>query len=444
MKMQKRRMEFFSFYDHTGMERHLEQMAEKGWILEKIGNLGWVYRRESPQKVHVKVSYDPKGSQFDPEMEEKGEEKAELCHHTGWKLMAHLAQFQVFYNWEDDPVPMETDPEMEVNSIHRTAKRTYLPVICVWFGIAAVYLYLFGIGIANDLMSTLSDTTALFRGFLGLLLLILVGTELVGYLRWYTKAKKLAQQGEFWKTKSKGVIQRTVCWMIVVTLVLWLTDMLVRDNPAMRLAAVTSIVLILYASVAIPQLIRVMRRKKVSKQINETVTACLVFLVPLLVVGGMIAMIVGADWHNQDRGSGMAQYLQEPPLNIEQLLAVDGQQYTQQVWAKESPLLGTFKMMETEEWELLENEDAPELTYTLVQLHIPSLYRWCCNSYLEGEYRETDPEPWLADAAYQYMDGDHPLSGYLLCYSDRLVRITFSWKPTQEQMSVVGEKLGGI
>ena len=88
MRTWKRRMEFFSFYDHTGMERHLEYMAGKGWILENISSLGWIYRRESPQKVHVTVSYAPKESQIDPEMEEKEAEKEELSRDTGWKLMA--------------------------------------------------------------------------------------------------------------------------------------------------------------------------------------------------------------------------------------------------------------------------------------------------------------------------------------------------------------------
>ena len=30
MKELKRRLETFSFYDHTGIEKHLEDMAEKG------------------------------------------------------------------------------------------------------------------------------------------------------------------------------------------------------------------------------------------------------------------------------------------------------------------------------------------------------------------------------------------------------------------------------
>lgn len=45
----KRRPEWFSYYDHTGLEAHLERMAERGWLLEKIGNFTWHYRRIEPK-----------------------------------------------------------------------------------------------------------------------------------------------------------------------------------------------------------------------------------------------------------------------------------------------------------------------------------------------------------------------------------------------------------
>ena len=40
MRDVKRRMELFSFYDRTGMEKHLASMAAEGWLLEKIGQIG--------------------------------------------------------------------------------------------------------------------------------------------------------------------------------------------------------------------------------------------------------------------------------------------------------------------------------------------------------------------------------------------------------------------
>ena len=71
MKDRKRRVELYSFYDHTGMERHLERMAGKGWFLEKIENNFWHYRRLQPQKLRYFVTYFPKAGELDPEPSEE-------------------------------------------------------------------------------------------------------------------------------------------------------------------------------------------------------------------------------------------------------------------------------------------------------------------------------------------------------------------------------------
>lgn len=41
MRKTKLRMEPYSFFDHTGISAHLERMARKGWMIDKIANYGW-------------------------------------------------------------------------------------------------------------------------------------------------------------------------------------------------------------------------------------------------------------------------------------------------------------------------------------------------------------------------------------------------------------------
>ena len=62
MKDKKRRIEAFSFFDYTGIARHLSKMAGKGWMLEKITNFGWTYRRITPKKLTFCVCDFPKAS----------------------------------------------------------------------------------------------------------------------------------------------------------------------------------------------------------------------------------------------------------------------------------------------------------------------------------------------------------------------------------------------
>ena len=59
-------------------------------------------------------------------------------------------------------------------------------------------------------------------------------------------------------------------------------------------------------------------------------------------------------------------------------------------------------------------------------------------------YLEQDPMPWNANKVYQlaYQDSG-ALNSYLLCYDDRIIEISFDWKPTVEQMTIVADKLSG-
>ena len=127
MKETKRRLETFSFYDRTGLEAHLARMAAEGWLVEKIGQFFWYYRKIEPKTLTFSVTYFPKASQFDPRPSEEQETFYDFCAHTGWVLAAANAQLQVFYNERPDPVPIETDPVQEVETIHRAMKKSFLP-----------------------------------------------------------------------------------------------------------------------------------------------------------------------------------------------------------------------------------------------------------------------------------------------------------------------------
>ena len=93
MKDKRRVMEIFSFYDRSGLERRLAAMAEKGWLLEKIGSILWTYRRTEPRKLTFCVCWFPKASAFDPEPSEEQQTFYDFCEHTGWTPMGKCRYF---------------------------------------------------------------------------------------------------------------------------------------------------------------------------------------------------------------------------------------------------------------------------------------------------------------------------------------------------------------
>ena len=116
MKTTKKEMFLFSGWDRSGLEEHLARMAEKGWLVEKITSYCLIYRKIEPKKLTFCVCYYPKASSFAPGPTEDQETFYEFCQHAGWVLAAEWAQLQMFYNERENPVPIETDPVMELET----------------------------------------------------------------------------------------------------------------------------------------------------------------------------------------------------------------------------------------------------------------------------------------------------------------------------------------
>lgn len=65
-RQKKWEINLYSYYDHAGIVRHLEDMARQGWQLEKAGSVFWTYRRCKPTELRYAVVYFSKASQFEP------------------------------------------------------------------------------------------------------------------------------------------------------------------------------------------------------------------------------------------------------------------------------------------------------------------------------------------------------------------------------------------
>ena len=60
----KRELNLYAFYDHTGLERHLEKMAVNGWMLESVGTYALRYRRCEPKKLPLRSGLLPQDRQL--------------------------------------------------------------------------------------------------------------------------------------------------------------------------------------------------------------------------------------------------------------------------------------------------------------------------------------------------------------------------------------------
>lgn len=438
MRTTKREMNFYSIYDRAGLEKHLEEMAAKGWMLDKIGQYLWYYRRSEPRNIRFAVSYFPSASVFDPAPSEKQETYREFCEHSGWKLAGASAQLEVYWNEDENAVPLATDPLVEIQTIHKTAIKTVilsnvlLLLIVIMNLVRSVQFYY-----RNTIDSLLSDSNfwiTIAMAFAGVFCIM----ELVRYFAWYFKAKKMAECEERFFT-PKRTIQFTT-GMITVFLVLFVIGFLsfALDESMLVGAIIIGYTLLIFAIVyGIKYVLKV---KKASTNVNRTVTLISCFVVSMIVTSAATFLIFrNADITEQEAhkvvgtyehaGWNFEVYADEIPLYIEDFTYVEDVEY---YYYKEVEESSALKQVSARQEKVGYEVEAPELSYAIIDVKIPALYDNCVDYFLreasryndEIEYREIQDESWEANTVYRLYEGSEYMDTYLLCYENRIVRVS--------------------
>ena len=472
MKNTKRRFETFSFFDHTGISAHLEKMAAEGLMIEKITNFGWIYQRIEPKTIHFAVSYYPKASEFDPEPSEEQLMFHEFCAHTGWKLACTSAQIQIFYNENENPTPIETDPELELDTIHASVKKTMLPTYLIMLFLSIMNGVLFVGGLLSDPLDLLSSPSRLFTGFAFVILFLLCSVELISYFIWYKKARLRAVQGEFLKVPNTSRFQKGILIALVIALFYWGFNFILGGDSLRRWVGILMSIYMPMLFLIVNGTKNYLKKKKVSKRKNFWITMLVDILFAFSLMGIITFVVLSASSRGffadkneetyEHGGMTWVIHKDELPLTIEDLAAngwkdidigsIDYDSYIKEKRGDESLLLGQWTYTQRPRMDVENYSDLPQLSYTVVHVKLSHLYNMCKNYYLEDvkntltyagrQYLKTDSDSWNTNEVYQLYDAEiGPLNCYLLCYEDVIVEIEFNWELTDDQKHIVNTKL---
>ena len=448
----------FTFYDRTGIRKLLEEQAEKGWLLDKVTNYAWRFRRIEPKKIRFAVTYFPKASAYDPGPSEQQQELYDFCAHSGWVLAGTTAQMQVFYNKAEDPVPIETDPRMELENIHRSAKKNYLPAYFMLLGLAVFQIGLQVSQLVSFPLTYLSQDTTLFNWLCQSVLLLMCGMEIFGYFHWYRRAKAAAENGEFVETKGYRRFQLFLLYVIIAALV-WL---LCTMNP--RMATVMSIILVMLFAVifSVMGLQSFMKRKGVPTRTNRTVTWVLTVVLSVAVTG-LIFPVTGTimdlpvweeNWEVRQfewNGHYFDIYNDPIPLRVEDLADISCPDYSYSAREQSSLLLKKEDYSQI----VWASSEYPEMSYIVYTTKIPAIYELVVREvrtpmdYPAGVYENGEPYydtyvpqeavPWGANDVWRRYAGGEPYNHWILCYENKVVIFSPDWELTQAQMAAAGE-----
>lgn len=446
MRQTKRRMELVSFYDHTGIERHLTRMARKGWKVEKINNYFWTYRRIEPQELQVAVTYFPKASDFDPFPSGEQQTLIDYCEETGWELACTWFQMQVFYSERENPTPIHTEPELEVRIIHQACKANYLRGLWFLLMLGLIGSAFYASALISDTLRMLASPGDFLVGMCGLILFLIGGVELVAYYTWRHRAKRAAQQGLFLDTPSTKKFQIAMMVLLVAALAWWGVNLVLAGNPLMAwvvLFVTAGYGVLIALTMGVKSLLK---EVGVSTGANRglTILACAVFA--FVIMGGAVKFGVYLATGAEDP-EDLSLYV-ETPLYMTDLVGEQEVFFSNAASSDQSLLLQRLKV---EQLPWGREDETPQMTYERYTVSVPALYSFCVGqmkrqmlikAYWDGEMVSVDATPWGAEEAYRLVAKDGTQRNmFLLCRGNTLVSLDMSWEPTAEQMALVGERL---
>ena len=481
-RQKKQEINLYAYYDHAGIVRHLEDMAHQGWQLEKAGSVFWTYRRCKPTEAHYAVVYFPKASQFDPEPPAEQREFWELCKATGWELVTNRYQMQIFRNPAPDAIPIETDPVVQVENVRAAMKKG--SVRGDWWLLAGSLLQLWlQFRSAYTIRDLLLSTFTLSAILIWLMLGIKAVVELIGYYRWCRKARTAAEEEGVLlspRTRKWWQILQILGLLVIFTVDLPLLLLSPSLSPSTRMVILVSffcyavLLLIIYGSR------QLMKKKGFSAEANMGLNILIAIVGTFVLMGGLIWMSFRVADDPGLRGHVNAETRTSPaypagdtehtytvyhdplPLTVEDLVGETVyKDYSCYREIQGSPLLTEYTYKQEVPFVFsISDQDGPELFYSVYQVHLGCLYkpvkdsffrevqRRNRNSYLISscDWKAVDAAPWGAQEAYQYVCDGELWGTYLLCYQDRMVKISFApWYdtlPTAEQMTLVEAILG--
>ena len=465
----KRELFLFSFYDHTGITRHLEAMAAKGWMLEHVstGTGLWRYRKVEPKKLRFAVTYFPKASQFDAAPGEGQQSFLDYCEAAGWTFVAQSSQMQIFCTEAEDPVPLDTEPTVQVENIHRAMKANYLIGQFFILALALFYLCRFVHRLVTQPLDFLCSASSLSSAGCMLLLLAQALIELFTYFRWHRRAQRAAEEeGRFLPTRGNRWLQAGMLWAVVLIELCYL--------PTLKggyLGFFLTYLAVFFLCIGAGRLLQsAMKKGGVSTGVNRAVTLTAVGVLTGLSTFVLIYGTVNGDFFSIRSGNTeeytwqgrtFTAYCDDLPLSLADLTGAPDESYSRSL--REN---GTFLLREVEAYQRLRHDASPvpaeqaaSLSYNVWTSPLPALLDLVVEEKFEEaeefrtrygdiipagecEYVPADPAPWGAESAFAYHSGTDVT--YLLRWENRVALIVFASSPTLEQMATAAGKLTEI
>lgn len=178
--------------DYKATEIYLEEMAAKGWMLDRIGRTFARFRAIKPSQIKFCVDVYKEGGPFTPEDTDESITYRDLCAEAGWSYISAQDYLQYFHaEVNAHPTPLQTDDVLEQLIVDSTmGNRERLALLFMTLFSIYVLLKIFPYTHKN-----LTHYVGVFSTFIFPVLIVITVLSSLNMLRWLYKMKRDIQKG---------------------------------------------------------------------------------------------------------------------------------------------------------------------------------------------------------------------------------------------------------
>ncbi|QVK21582.1 DUF2812 domain-containing protein [Mycoplasmatota bacterium] len=215
--MNNKKRKFWGFYslDYKAMEKYIEDMARKGWMLEKVNRFIATFKKTKPQNIKCSIDVFPKSKSLNFE---RLDEYRQFCEESGWNYITEYDSFQFYYaSHSDNPIPIQTDKEIEKTIVESTILKREIISSISFFIMVCLYSFMGVLDFRYTMLYSNTSTILLLVMPVMIIIMLLQSIYLI-ITKWRIK-KGISSL----KSSSSNAVIRRFCFSLVPVIILLLT-----------------------------------------------------------------------------------------------------------------------------------------------------------------------------------------------------------------------------
>ncbi len=437
---------FYNFNNPDMIKEYLEAKALKGYRLVSLKNQIYKFERIEPTRLYYDITYLQSESAFDADNNEEQQNFIEFCEQGGWEYRCSWQNMKIFSS-EEKLLPIDTDPQVRFDCIHRTMKKTFLVTTTLLLLVCVLNLF----NLFNNPLTVLTSNGMIFTTLTFALLLSLSTIDMLGYWVWYFRCKSAIRE----KTPLPEIIGKVyyrtinpVLYIASITLVILGLVSTFTNKDLFPFVAINLSFLVITIALAL-LLKRLLKRVDLDNKVSWTIF--ILFIVAVAIVQNIV--IIGYIFGSEpEREEGVytyeteygetAIYSHDIPLRIEDLGIAVGETNSYHKFEDKSFLL---HKIDASQASYFDNGDDISFGYLAYKVDNSFVFDIVFADITEDKYysyNEIFDEDWSVDRVYQLYNYGEKRNSYLLIkgYNIAIVHL-HDIEPNYEQKEIIAQKL---